>query len=191
MKPQEFHDTYWRLIYNFALKQGIAEDEARDIVQETLLSVAKAIREFQYDPERCSFKSWLLSVTRNRVTDRFRRHPREREARRASPAETARTSTVERVPDPRSLDLQQVWDEEWRNNVVELALEKLKGQVSTKHFQIFYLHVIKQQSTTKVAKALGVSTGQIYLAKHRLKSAFKKALTKLERELDGTRNPKL
>src|SRR5437867_4767150 len=188
---QEFHDTYWRLIYNFALKQGIAEDEARDIVQETLLSVAKAIREFQYQPETCSFKSWLLCVTRNRVTDHFRRHPREREARRASPAETARTSTVERVPDPRSLDLEQIWDEEWRNNVVELALEKLKGQVSTKHFQIFYLHVIKQQSTAKVAKALGVSTGQIYLAKHRLKGAFKRALTKLERELDGIRNPKL
>src|SRR5437867_11135457 len=80
---QECHDTYWRLIYNFALKQGIAEDEAKDIVQETLLSVAKAIREFQYDPERCSFKSWLLSVTRDRVTEQLRRDRRQHEPRRA------------------------------------------------------------------------------------------------------------
>jgi len=183
---REFHDTYWRLIHNFALKQGVAEDAAKDIVQETLLSVAKAIREFQYDPQKCSFKSWLLSVARNRVTDHFRRHPREREARRAPAAATARTSTIERAPDPRSLAPEDVWEEEWRNNVTELALEKLKAQVSTKHFQIFYLHVIKQQPTAKVARALGVSIGQVYLVKHRLKGAFEKAARKLQRELEAS-----
>lgn len=182
---REFYDTYWRLIQNFVLKQGVAEDEAKDIVQETLISVAKAIREFQYHPEKCSFKSWLLSVTRNRVMDHFRRHPRDRGIqRRATPAIRTRTDTVARVPDPRSLAPEAVWEEEWKNNVVELALEKLKAQVSTKHFQIFYLHVIKQQSTTKVAKALGVSIGQVYLVKHRLKGAFEKTVRKLERDLD-------
>ena len=182
---QEFHDTYWRLIHNFALKQGVAEDGAKDIVQETLLSVAKAIREFRYEPEKCSFKSWLLSVTRNRVTDHFRRHPREREARRAPPVSTTRTPTVERAPDPRSLTPEDVWEEEWRNNVMELALEKLKAQVSTTHFQIFYLHVLKQQPTAKVARALGVGIGQVYLVKHRLKGAFEKAVGKLQRELEA------
>jgi RNA polymerase sigma-70 factor (ECF subfamily) len=182
----EFHDTYRRLIHNFAIKLGVAEDGAKDIVQETLLSVAKAIREFQYDPQKCSFKSWLLSVARNRVTDHFRRHPREREARRAPEAATARTSTIERVPDPRSLAIEDVWEAEWRNNVMELALEKLKAHASTKHFQIFYLHVIKQQSTSKVTKALGVSVGQVYLVKHRLKGAFEKAVKRLEQELDAS-----
>ena len=184
---REFHDTYWRLIHHFALKQGVPEDEAKDIVQETLVSVAKAIREFQYDPAKCAFKSWLLGVARHRVTDYFRRHPRERESpRRALPATAARTATVERVPDPQSLAPQEIWEEEWKNNVVELALEKLKAQVSTKHFQIFYLHVIKRQSTGKVAKALGVSIGQVYLVKHRLKGAFEKAVKKLERQLDAS-----
>jgi RNA polymerase sigma-70 factor (ECF subfamily) len=183
---REFHDTYGRLIHNFALKQGVAEDGAKDIVQETLLSVAKAIREFQYDPQKCSFKSWLLSVTRNRITDHFRRHPREREARRATPASSIRTATVERAPDPRSLAPEDVWEEEWRNNVMELALEKLKAHVSTKHFQIFFLHVIRQQPTAKVAKALGVSIGQVYLVKHRLKGAFEKAARKLQLELEAS-----
>ena len=182
---REFHGTYGRLIQNFALKQGVPEDGVKDIVQETLLSVAKAIREFQYDPAKCSFKSWLLGVTRHRIADHFRRHPRERDARNASPASTTRTATVERIPDPHSLAPQDVWEEEWKNNVVELALEKLKAQVSTKHFQIFYLHVIKQQPTAKAAKALGVSVGQVYLVKHRLKSAFEKSVRKLERELEA------
>jgi RNA polymerase sigma-70 factor (ECF subfamily) len=37
---QEFHDTYRRLIHNFALKQGVAEDAAKDIVQETVMAVS-------------------------------------------------------------------------------------------------------------------------------------------------------
>lgn len=184
---QEFHDTYWRLIYNFALKQGIPEPEAKDIVQEALVSVAKAIREFQYDPAKCSFKSWLLSVTRHRVIDHFRRASRERaNLRHPSACATTRTATVERVPDPRSLTPEKVWDEEWTNNLVALALENFKTRVSAKHFQIFYLNVIKRQSTATVAKALGVSLGQVYLVKHRLKCAFEKAVKKLERELDGS-----
>ncbi len=74
----EFNQTYWRLLFNFAVKLGVPESEAKDVVQETLLAVAKAIRDFQYDPSRCSFKSWLLGVARNRVMDHFRRHPRNR-----------------------------------------------------------------------------------------------------------------
>lgn len=184
---REFHDTYGRLIHNFALKRGVPENEVPDIAQETLLSVAKAIREFHYDPETCSFKSWLLSVASHRITDHFRRHPRERDARKNSPASTTRTATVERVPDPPTLPPQDVWEEEWRNNLTELALEKLKPRVSIRHFQIFYLLVIKKQPPGKVAKALGVSVGQVYLVKHRLKGVFEKSVRKLERELDSTR----
>ena len=38
---QQFFDTYWKLIYSFALKSGLTEQEAQDAVQETLLAVAK------------------------------------------------------------------------------------------------------------------------------------------------------
>src|SRR5215831_16799864 len=40
---QEFFDIYWRLIYCVARKAGLSEVEAQDVVQETLVSVAKHI----------------------------------------------------------------------------------------------------------------------------------------------------
>jgi len=46
---KDFFDTYWRLIYNAAVRAGLTEPEAQDVVQETLLSVAKKIPEFKYD----------------------------------------------------------------------------------------------------------------------------------------------
>ena len=60
---RSFFDTYWKLIYSVALKAGLTEQEAQDIVQGTVLSVAKRMHEFKYDPAMASFKSWLLVIT--------------------------------------------------------------------------------------------------------------------------------
>src|SRR5215203_1783797 len=54
-KWQEFFDTYWRLIYGVARKSGLSDAEAQDVVQETVVSVAKNIG--RYDKKAGSFKS--------------------------------------------------------------------------------------------------------------------------------------
>ena len=54
---QDFFDTYWKLIYSVAVKSGLTEVQAQDAVQETVIAVAKNIKEFRYDPKKCSFKS--------------------------------------------------------------------------------------------------------------------------------------
>ncbi len=64
-----FFDTYWRLIYNAATRAGLNDAEAQDVVQETVLSVLKAMPKFKYEPERGSFKSWLWQVTKRRIAD--------------------------------------------------------------------------------------------------------------------------
>src|SRR6266446_4310586 len=49
---QIFFDTYWRLIYNRAIYAGLTDPEAQDVVQETFISVAKAMPDFHYRRER-------------------------------------------------------------------------------------------------------------------------------------------
>src|SRR5438477_4723460 len=70
---KEFFETYWRLICSVANKSGFNDAEAQDIVQETVISVAKKMRRFKYDPAIGSFKAWLLLVTRSRIAEHFRR----------------------------------------------------------------------------------------------------------------------
>ena len=70
---REFFDTYWKLIYGAAIRSGLSDQEAEDVVQETVIGVARKMPEFQYNPEVCSFKGWLMHVTRCRIADRFRR----------------------------------------------------------------------------------------------------------------------
>ena len=68
---QEFFDVYWKLIYFYAIKSGLTETEAQDVVQETMFSVAKHMPKFKYDRKIGSFKTWLMNMTRWRITDQF------------------------------------------------------------------------------------------------------------------------
>jgi RNA polymerase sigma-70 factor (ECF subfamily) len=61
---KDFFDTYWRLIYSFAIKSGLTDAEAQDVVQETVISVAKDIQKFKRDRALGSFKGWLRNLTR-------------------------------------------------------------------------------------------------------------------------------
>src|SRR5690348_971329 len=72
---QDFFNMYWRLIYGVAVKAGLSDAEAQDVVQETILTVARKIKDFETNPERGSFKSWLMQITRWRIADQFRRRP--------------------------------------------------------------------------------------------------------------------
>jgi RNA polymerase sigma factor (sigma-70 family) len=177
---REFFDNYWRLISGAASKSGLTDAEAEDVVQETVLSIAKKMDTFRYDPAVCSFKGWLMHVTQLRILDQLRkRGPRQFQAVHRNPG-TVGTATVERVPDPSPFPLEAVWDEEWELNLVEAAMDRVKRQVSPVHYQIYYLHVVKRLPVRQVASMLGVATAQVYLVKHRLAGLVKREITKLE-----------
>src|SRR6267143_4658473 len=108
---QEFFDTYWKLIYAAALKAGLSDAEAQDVVQETVITVAKNLPQFKTNPERGSFKGWLLHTTRWRIADQLRKRPPVHEHNLNRRDDTTRTATVERIADPLGFSLDAVWDE--------------------------------------------------------------------------------
>jgi len=181
---QDFFHTYWRLIYGVALKAGLSATEAEEVVQETVLSVAKKINEFKNDPALGSFKSWLMLITRRRIADQFRKRPPAAAHFATRADETARTSTIERMPDPASLDLDKVWEEHWQKNLMDAAMENVKRQVSAKQFLLFYQQVVKEWPAAKVAEKYDVSLAQVYMARYRVARLVKKEARKLQ-----ARNP--
>jgi len=52
---QEFFDTDWKLIYGSAIKPGLSEDEAEEVVQETVNGVARRMERFAHDPKPARF----------------------------------------------------------------------------------------------------------------------------------------
>ena len=176
---KEFFDTYWKLIYGVAIKAGLSDAEAEEVVQETVITVAKKIGDFKADPAHGSFKGWLLKITQWRIGDQFRKRlPLGRRGRRSDT--TSQTGTAERVPDPQGFSLESIWDQEWEKNLVDAALERVKKCVSAKQYQIYYLNIVKKMPVRTVAKTLGVNAAQVYLAKHRVGNVLKREIRGLE-----------
>jgi RNA polymerase sigma-70 factor (ECF subfamily) len=175
-----FFDTYWRLIYNAAVKAGLTDTEAQDVVQETVISVLKNMPGFEYDPEKGSFKTWLLRLTGWRITDQFRKRQRGIDQRGTPTRTSTRTATIERIADSTNLKLEATWDDEWERNLFEAAIERVKRKVDSAQYQMFDLNVIKKWSVAKVARTLRVNPGKVYLAKHRIGNLIKKEIAYLK-----------
>ncbi len=186
----EFYQTYWRLIFSVSTKSGLSHDEAFDVVQETVLSVAKQWKKGQkYDPAKGSFKTWLMNITRWRIADQFRKKQRNPAAMNQSggtpggDGDMRNTATIERLAGEDGEDvLEQMWENEWRTNLSEVAIERVKKLVSPKQFQIFHAYVIKDWDVKRVKDELGVSPSQVYLAKHRVGGLIKKEIDVLKKE---------
>lgn len=176
---QEFFDTYWKLIYSAGRKSGLTDVEAQEVVQETVITVAKKIATLKYDPAIGSFKGWLLQITRWRIADQFRKRQPGNQKRPRGDDERL-TATIERIPD-HTIDLAAVWESEWQENLFEAAMSRLKKKIDPKQFQIFDCYVRKEWPAQKVADQLRVNIGQVYLARHRVSALLKKEIKALQK----------
>ncbi|MGB7770039.1 MAG: sigma-70 family RNA polymerase sigma factor [Verrucomicrobiia bacterium] len=177
---QDFFDTYWKLIYGTAIKSGLTAAEAQDVVQETMISVAKHMPAFKYDPAIGSFKTWLLNMTRWRITDQLRKRGPFVASHSASNDPETGTRTVEKVIDPMGRDLDALWEAEWEKNLLDAAMAKVKRRLDPQKYQIFDLYVNKGWPPEKVAATFGISVDQVYLAKHRTTELIREEVKKLE-----------
>jgi len=183
---QEFYRVYGKLVRDFALQAGLTDTEADEVVQETAIAMARHLPEFNYDPKVCRFKTWLLNQTSWRIKDQFKKRRKDERLASESPAlpsDETRTDTINRMPDPAAMNLDALFDAEWRNNLLATALERLKPKFSLKQIQIFDLHALKEWPAADVAKSLGVSLANVYVTKHRVAAALKKEMVQLEREM--------
>ncbi len=174
----EFYRTYWRLIYSVAIQAGLQEQEAMDVVQETILTIAKQSRKQAYDPAKGSFKTWLWRVTSWRIRDQFR--ARSKDPSQYPPPISANRyegpQVVDLLPDMGDSSFEKIWEREWQDNVMNAALERVKTKVSPKQFQIFDYNVLRGMKASEVQKKLGVTITQVYLAKHRVGSLLNKEI---------------
>jgi RNA polymerase sigma-70 factor (ECF subfamily) len=177
---EEFYGLYRKQVYGFARRTGLTHEEAEEVTQDVFVRVGKTIQDFESNPQRGSFRGWLMNLTRWRATDKFRSRPRAGGLPRSEQSDD-RTSTVERIPDP--LQDNDIWEKEWQNTVLDAAMERLSHHVQAKHYQVFELHVRQHWSVMRVSRELGINPASIYLITHRLTKQLKAEVAKLEAKL--------
>lgn len=179
---EEFHRLYRRLIYGRARRAGLPHEDAEDVAQDVFKRVAETIKEFDLNPDKGSFRGWLMKLTQWRIADQFERRNRAPSLPSAKGREAAgATATVERLPTPE--EMEDEWDKEWQQHILAAAVERLSHQVQPRHFQVFELYVRQQWPVLKVAAELGINPASVYLIAHRLTKQLKVEAEKLQNQL--------
>lgn len=175
---QEFFEAYHPLLFRFARRQGLSEGEADDLVQEVVIGVARRLPEFQYEPGRCSFRTWLFRVARNKVVDHHRRQMRERR-------HLVRDDQLPSMPDaedPATLAPDASWDLEFESNLRRVALERVSQRVRPMTLRLYLHHVVDGHdvaSTVAQFRDARVSAASVYVAKHRVQALLNRELNRL------------
>ena len=175
---REFFDTYWRLIYAVALKSGLTDAEAQEVVQETIICVAKNIQKFKRDRKLGSFKGWLRNLTHWRIADQLRK--RIKVLRNDMALESQSLSALDEMPGQTMDSAESDWESEWQRNLLKTALEQVKRHVREEQYQLFDLYVIRQWPVDRITQTLNVSATRVYLAKYRITRRLKKEVRRLE-----------
>ena len=168
---QTFFDLYWRLLYNVARRAGLDDADAQDVVQDAVMAISREMPQFRYDPARGSFKSWLFRILGRRVADHFRRLYRQ-------PARV--DATPESLEPASAASLSEAWEQEWKRSILAAGIAQVRAEVNPKHFQVFDYCVLKEWPVAKVAATLGINAAQVYLARHRVSQAVKRAARRIE-----------
>jgi RNA polymerase sigma-70 factor (ECF subfamily) len=164
---REFLDLYAPLIYHYARKQGLQDADAVDVSQDVIGAVAGALRRLDYDPKRGSFRSWLFTIVRHKLSN-WRRAQKHRP--RGS-GDSATQRRLEQCPAAQAPEAE--WEAEWQERVYAWACEQVRRDVSAATWQAFWRTAIDGQPGKQVAADLGLSIAAVYHARSRVLARLK------------------
>jgi len=171
---REFCARYEPMLLAFARRSGFREQDARDVVQNTLMSFLEGFRAGKYDPERGRLRSWLQGIAFNKIRE-GQRDLAKREVQVAD--STGATAFMDGIPDEHRLT--DIFEEEWERGIMAECLREVRQQVQDTTFQAFRLVVMEDWPAAKVAEHLGISRDAVYTNKRRVLSRLRQLVKEI------------
>jgi RNA polymerase sigma factor (sigma-70 family) len=168
-----FVATYSPLVQGFLRKRGLQDADAADLTQEVLTRVATAIKEFEYSPDRGSFRGWLFTIVENRLR-RF--SAQERLGRRGS----GDSRVLQALTQHPAEDLEAEWDRQYQRHLLERAAHDVRGDFQIATWRAFWATAVEGRAAQDVAAELGVSIASVYMAKHRVTGRLRQHIQYLD-----------
>jgi len=173
---REFTDRYRPMIMNYARRSfGLHPHDAEDAAQVVLEAFCRAYCRGDYNREKGRLRTWLFTIAHNQIVNLLRKRPR-REVQAAG--DTSRTDAFARISaEDRTED---IWEEEWRRNVLTACLEEARRQFDSRTIRAFDALTTQGLSARQVAEELGMTTNAVYLAKHRVLKRIREMVSPME-----------
>ncbi len=175
---RQFDTRYGELIVRYCRSRRIQYADAEDIRQMVMARLARALRDFRYQPDRGRFRSYLGRITRNEINRYFTRP--EIASRRVSAGGEAMDLAVS------DREVEAIWEREWIHHHLRLAMQTLRDTFEPRSLEVFE-RLLGGDPVKQVAADLGMSTGAVHKIKQRVRHRLKKLVSAqdLEDDPDG------
>ena len=175
---EDFTFFYQRYIYVVITKMGIAHQDAEDLVQKVLLALWEKLPTFEYQPNRCKFRTWMNHITRNIVVGHFRKQSRHaKDIVRAGLIQLNEQDTEGMNP-----EVYEMAEREWKLHISNLAWENIKDDFTGKATQCFLLFS-EGKKIEEICELLDIKTNSAYVFKNRVQDKLYKEIRRLDLEL--------
>jgi RNA polymerase sigma-70 factor (ECF subfamily) len=161
-----FVHLYTPLLYYWARRLGLREQDAADLVQDVFTVLVRKLPEFTYDRDR-SFRGWLHTVFLNKWHEA---------GPRADPLPGAGPAGLSGVASPDNVAA--LGEAEFRQHLMMRALQLMQADFEPSTWRACWEHVVCDRPAAEVARELGITVNAVYLAKSRV-------LRRLRQELAG------
>ncbi|SMP62159.1 RNA polymerase, sigma-24 subunit, RpoE [Neorhodopirellula lusitana] len=177
---EELLDYYRPFIGRVLAHMGVPRSDIDDACQLALMRLWKDLASYKPSPERTRFRSWLSHLIRSTAVDWHRKQ------RRNQQTVDGNLDTVEESPMEDS-ELEQRIEAEWREHIVELALDRLRTVFSGNAVDVF-VRSVEGESASAISEDLNMSEDSVYVLKHRVKKRLVREVYELRRELEFPEN---
>ena len=157
----EFTAVYEPVIYRMTRRRGMQDADAREVVQEVLMSVVAAIDRFDTEAAG-TFRGWLSRVTRNATIDRFRQLAARHETIDAS-------GVLRKLDDAASREeVVDEFEQHRRQQLFRWAASQVRLRTGEVNWMAFWKTAVDGRPAKEVARELGINEGSVYVARCRI-----------------------
>ncbi|MCW5550625.1 MAG: sigma-70 family RNA polymerase sigma factor [Verrucomicrobiae bacterium] len=164
---REFYERYAVAIRRHACGSGLSETEVEDVLQETMVKVARYLPNFKYDRTVCKFRTWLNQIINQRIFEALHRR------RRGSFSEAALDEIRELVHAPEAPTGDPVVQAEIQHRLLEACLARVRARVKPRHWQVFEAHALHGLTAEETARRHDTTAANVWVIRHRLLKALR------------------
>ncbi len=170
-------DVFGPIIYRWARASGLAAEDAADVVQDVLALVVRNLEKFERQKEAGSFRSWLATITRNRVRDFFRKQEQNKRGTGGTAA-LNRMQNLATHSESDSLE-QSISVDSLNRQMPSQLMEIVRGECEARTWQAFWRTTVDERPAIEVAAELEMSVASVYQAKSRVLRRLRKRMSEL------------
>jgi RNA polymerase sigma-70 factor (ECF subfamily) len=166
---EELLERHQGQVYRFGMKMCRDPEDAKDVLQDTLLAMARGVRDFR---GASSLSTWLYSIARSFCVKKRRRSQFAPEEERSLDTDVA--AEAKRLADPR-----QPPDETLAAKQVEQALETAISALEPMYREVLLLRDVEGLTAPEVAEVLDVSVQAVKSRLHRARLSVRQSVAPL------------